>query len=75
MLKFEDLRVEWKISEMEVFEEGLDLGIFEGFGEQGVAEERAEFSIAGKVLEFGVVDDDGAGDGLAGAGVDDGLEG
>ena len=50
------------------------MGIVEGFGEQGVAEEGAEFSLAGKVLELGVIDDDGAGDGFAGVRVDDGLQ-
>ena len=39
-----------------------------------MAEECAEVSVTGKVLEFGVVDDDGAGDGLAGLRVDHGGE-
>lgn len=49
------------------------MGVGEGFGEEGVAQECAEISIAGKVLEFWLVDDDGARDGLAGLGVGGGF--
>ena len=56
-------------------EEFLDFGIGEGLGEERVAQKCVEFSFAGKVLEGGVVDDDGARDGLAGVRIEDGFVG
>ena len=61
-------------SEIEILEEGLDFRVVEGLGEQGMAEEGAEFSLAGKVLEFGIIDNDGAREWACRCGVDDGFE-
>jgi len=52
--------------EAEILQEFFEGGVFERLGEEGVAEECAEVSLAGKVLEFGIVDDDGPGDGISG---------
>jgi hypothetical protein len=60
--------------EVEVFDERFDFRVVQGLGEEWVAQKRAEFSLAGKSLEFGILNDDGAGDGLAGAGIDYGLK-
>ena len=40
-----------------------------------MAQECAEVSLASKVLQFAVIDNDGARHRLAGAGIDDGLQG
>lgn len=62
-------------SKTQVAEEFLGFGVGEGFGEERMAEESAEFPLAGKGLEFGVIDNDGAGDGFSGVGVDGWLGG
>jgi hypothetical protein len=61
-------------SEAEIVEKFLHGRVVEGFGEKRVPEECAELSLASKILEFRVVNDDGARVGASGLRVDDRLE-
>ena len=62
-------------SRVGIAEKFLDGRILKCLGEQRVAQKATEIPLAGESLEGGVVDDDGAGNGLAGGRVDGGLAG
>ena len=73
--KFEIYNFRFEESKAEILEEFFHFGIGEGLGEEGMAQKCAVISIAGKVLELWVTDDDCARNGLAGLRIDYGLEG
>ena len=58
-------------SEIQIAKNFLDFWIGEGLGEHGVAQKCAEFPLPGKVLEVGVIDNDGSRDGFSGLWIDD----
>ena len=50
-------------------EEGLDFGVVQDLGEIGVAEESGEIPVFGQAVQGRVIDENGAGNGLAGFGI------